>query len=158
MLFKKTELIFFSSIYSFFFYEKSISNAFLDHLEAWIFKIAPSGQTINYLRDTWMIFESNRSTSDKLNEVNNIHPSLQFMIERDNNYVFTISWLKLIKRYGTKLSSEWYTKPIDTGLTMNYNALALGVKVKDICFETSSIQRSASNQLYLKLSHAPFRN
>ena len=50
-----------------------------------------------------------------------------------------------------KLSSEWYTKPTDTGLTMNYNALALGVKVKDICFETSSIQRSASNQLYLKL-------
>ena len=46
MLFKKTELIFFSSIYSFFFYEKSISNAFLDHLEAWIFKIAPSGQTM----------------------------------------------------------------------------------------------------------------
>ena len=30
----------------------------------------------------------------------------------------------LIKRDGTKLSSEWYTKPTDTGLTINYNALA----------------------------------
>ena len=29
----------------------------------------------------------------------------------------------LIKRNGTKLSSEWYT-PTNTGLTMNYNTLA----------------------------------
>ena len=43
--FTKTELlnIFFWLL---FFYEKSISNAILDHLEAWIFKIAPLGQTM----------------------------------------------------------------------------------------------------------------
>ena len=44
---KKTELIIFLFLYHrFFFYEKSIFNAISDHLEAWIFKIAHSGQNM----------------------------------------------------------------------------------------------------------------
>ena len=61
--------------------------------------------------------------NDKLNEINNIHPSFQFTIEKKNN--MPLPFLDMLtKRNGKKLSSEWYTKPTDTGLTMNYNALA----------------------------------
>ena len=37
---------FFLLYHNFFFYEKSISNTILDHLEAWIFKIASSSQAL----------------------------------------------------------------------------------------------------------------
>ena len=38
--------IFFFFVNFFFYILKSISNAILNHLEAWIFKIIPSGQTM----------------------------------------------------------------------------------------------------------------
>ena len=64
-----------------------------------------------------------RNIDEKLNEINNIHPSLQFTIEREK--YSSISFLDmLINRSGTRLSSKWYTKPTDTGLTMNFHALA----------------------------------
>ncbi|XP_057302874.1 uncharacterized protein LOC130637039 [Hydractinia symbiolongicarpus] len=60
---------------------------------------------------------------EKLNEINNIHPSLKFTIERENNR--EIAFLDMsIKRTHGNLVSKWYTKPTDTGLTLNFHALA----------------------------------
>ena len=59
----------------------------------------------------------------KLQEINNLHSSLSFTIERENDS--SLPFLDMsIKRMEGKLSSIWYTKPTDTGLTMNYHALA----------------------------------
>ena len=59
----------------------------------------------------------------KLDEINNLHPTLKFTIERENNNQIPFLDM-LIKRDNVKLSSSWYTKTTDTGLTMNYHALA----------------------------------
>ena len=59
----------------------------------------------------------------KLNEINDFHPSLKFTIEREKDQSLPFLDMKLL-RSDKKLSSTWYTKPTDTGLTMNYHALA----------------------------------
>ncbi len=60
---------------------------------------------------------------DKLKEINNLHPSLQFTCERETNN--SIAFLDmLICRSEGKLTSTWHNKSTDTGLTMNYHALA----------------------------------
>ena len=60
----------------------------------------------------------------KLDEINKKHPNLNFTIEREKN--FAIPFLDmLVMREGDKLSSSWYKKPTDTGLVMNYHAVAI---------------------------------
>ena len=64
----------------------------------------------------------NNNVDQKLTEINCLHPSLQFTIERETNS--SIPFLDMrIKRINGTLESTWYTKPTDTGLTMNYHAL-----------------------------------
>ena len=66
---------------------------------------------------------SSDDIDDKLVEINNLHPSLKFTIEREVDS--SIPFLDMrITRSGDTLQSTWYTKPTDTGLTMNYHALA----------------------------------
>ena len=66
---------------------------------------------------------SSADIDDKLAEINNLHPSLKFTIEREVDS--SIPFLDMrITRSGDTLQSTWYTKPTDTGLTMNYHALA----------------------------------
>ena len=60
---------------------------------------------------------------EKLAEINNIHPSLTFTIERENQGCIPFLDMMICNREG-KLSSTWYCKPTDTGLIMNYHALA----------------------------------
>ena len=59
----------------------------------------------------------------KLAEINRIHPSLKFTIEREEGNSIPFLNMK-ISRMEEKLSSTWYTKSTDTGLTMNFHALA----------------------------------
>ena len=60
----------------------------------------------------------------KLAEINRYHPALKFTIEEENEH-YSLAFLDmLITRLGTLLSSTWYNKPTDTGLIMNYHALA----------------------------------
>ena len=59
----------------------------------------------------------------KLREINSYHPSLQFTIEEEEDGMLPVLDM-LIIRNGTSLSSTWYSKPTDTGLLMNYHALA----------------------------------
>ena len=60
---------------------------------------------------------------DKLHEINNYHPNLKFTIERENEASLPFLDMRII-RNGGRLTSSWYTKSTDTGLTMNFHALA----------------------------------
>ena len=60
---------------------------------------------------------------DKLREINRLHPNLKFTIEVEQNGRIPFLDLLLI-RLGRMLSSTWYCKPTDTGLVMNFHALA----------------------------------
>ena len=60
----------------------------------------------------------------KLAEINSYHHCLKFTIEEENEQ-FSLPFLDmLIYRLGRLLYSTWYNKPTDTGLVMNYHALA----------------------------------
>ena len=55
----------------------------------------------------------NFEVQQKLEEINNYHPSLKFTIERETEQ--TLPFLDmLILREGTSLSSLWYNKPTET--------------------------------------------
>ena len=87
----------------------------------------------------------NDRIDDKLKEINDIHPSLKFTVERENNTSIPFLDMK-IERTNRKLSSKWYTKPTDTGLTMNFHALApLRYKRSVVSGLVHRIHRSCSN-------------
>ena len=60
---------------------------------------------------------------EKLEEINDLHPSLRFTIERESDGSIPFLDMRIINEGGT-LSSTWYNKPTDTGLIMNFHALA----------------------------------
>ena len=61
--------------------------------------------------------------ADKLTQINNLHPNLTFTIERETNG--TIPFLDMqIRNIEGVLTSTWYSKPTDTGLILNFHALA----------------------------------
>ena len=60
---------------------------------------------------------------EKLHEINHYHPNLKFTIERETQN--SIPFLDMgIMRIGSSLTSTWYSKTTNTGLTMNYHGLA----------------------------------
>ena len=59
----------------------------------------------------------------KLTSINSLHPFLKFTIERQENGEIPFLDMKIINTEG-KLSSTWYSKPSNTGLMMNFHALA----------------------------------
>ena len=64
-----------------------------------------------------------RDIESILRAINELHPSLKFTIERENEGRLPFLDMLIIRMY-QKLSSTWYNKPTDTGLVMNYLALA----------------------------------
>lgn len=83
--------------------------------------------------------------NEKLRDINNLHPALKFTIERETNA--SIPFLDMeIKRSNRKLSSKWYTKPTDTGLTLNFHSLTpLKYKKSVVSGLVHRIHRSCSN-------------
>ena len=64
-----------------------------------------------------------REIETKLKEINSLHLQLRFTMEREKEG--SIPFLDmLILRENGRLSSTWYSKPTDTGLLMNFHALA----------------------------------
>ena len=57
-------------------------------------------------------------------DINDIHENLKFTIERENQQNQLPFLDTLITRKSNRFISTLYTKPTDTGLTMNYHALA----------------------------------
>ena len=60
---------------------------------------------------------------NKLIEINRLNPSLKFTVGRETDSSIPFLDMEIHRRNG-KLTSEWFTKPTDTGLTMNFHALA----------------------------------
>ena len=63
------------------------------------------------------------SVETKLTEINGLHPSLSFTIEKEVDHRIAFLEMEIANKDG-HLSSVWYTKPTDTGLAMNCYALA----------------------------------
>ena len=61
---------------------------------------------------------------EKLTEINTLHPNLKFTIEREVDKSIPFLDMKILHYPNGKLASTWYNKPTDTGLIMNYHALA----------------------------------
>ena len=58
---------------------------------------------------------------DHLKLMNNLHTSLKFTCEKEK--YGKLPFLDMaICNHGGKLSSYWYRKPTDTGLTLNFHA------------------------------------
>ena len=68
----------------------------------------------------------------KLNQINQLHPNLKFTMEEmtkddaKEDEVGRIPFLdmELIQKTDGAVESEWYTKPTDTGIIMNWYAIA----------------------------------
>ena len=61
--------------------------------------------------------------AQKLEQINKLHPALGFTIEREVDGQIAFLDMKISNVQGV-LSSTWYNKPTDTGLIMNFHALA----------------------------------
>ena len=75
-----------------------------------------------YMDDIIMSIKRAHITT-KLSEINNLHPMLKFTIEYEVNGELPFLDMKLLNENGS-LSSTWYRKATDTGLMLNYHALA----------------------------------
>jgi len=65
------------------------------------------------------------SGEEKLREINELHPNLKFTLECEKDQQLPVLDMKILHDHETgKLTSTWYNKPTDTGLIMNYHALA----------------------------------
>ena len=75
-----------------------------------------------YMDDTIRDTKRDRKQT-KLAELNNLHPSLKFtMEEEDDSGELAMLDVKVINDHG-QLHSTWYNKPTDTGLIMNYHCM-----------------------------------
>ncbi|XP_066915088.1 uncharacterized protein [Clytia hemisphaerica] len=102
----------------------------------WLSKFDPTikGEAMIYERyvDDILMDILRTSATTKLESINSLHVSLRFTEEREHNG--NIPFLDmLIQRNARKLSSTWYTKRTDTGLMMNFLALA-PVRYKKLLF------------------------
>ena len=60
---------------------------------------------------------------EKHEQINRIHKNLKFTVEEEQDC--KLSYLDMLMiRQGIRVSSTWYCKPTDTGLIMNFHALA----------------------------------
>ena len=76
-----------------------------------------------YMDDYLRNMKSSR-VDEKLHELNNLHPNLKFTIEREKNFSLPFLDMLILHDPDGRLSSTWYCKKTDTGLLMNFHALA----------------------------------
>ena len=75
-----------------------------------------------YMDDIIMVIKKSYIPT-KMEEVNGLHRNLSFTKEREEEG--TLPFLDMLMIHvGNKINSTWYTKDTDTGLMMNYHALA----------------------------------
>ena len=60
---------------------------------------------------------------ERLDIANKLHPNLKFTVERENNGKLSFLDMVIFNNNGS-LSSGWFRKDTDTGLTLNFNSLA----------------------------------
>ena len=75
-----------------------------------------------YMDDIFSSIQKHKD-EEKLEEINKLHKNLQFTKENEKNNKLVILDM-CVSNINGSLSSTWYTKPTDTGLVMNFHALA----------------------------------
>ena len=60
---------------------------------------------------------------ERLSMINELHDNLKFTYELENGGTIPFLDMLILNKSGS-LSSSWYRKPTDTGLTLNFHALA----------------------------------
>ena len=69
--------------------------------------------------------EKKEKIEQKLEEINSLHSNLKFTLECEKDGELPVLDMKILHDHTTgRLESTWYFKPTDTGLIMNYHALA----------------------------------
>ena len=103
-----------------------------------------------YMDDVITVCEK-ESIDSKLKEINQLHSMLQFTVEQEKDGCLPFLDM-LIHNKGGILSSEWYTKPTDTGLTLNFHSLApMKYKRSVVIGFVHRIYRSCSSWYYIHL-------
>ena len=93
-----------------------------------------------------------KEIESKLKNINEMHESLKFTCEREQNNSIPFLDMKII-RNGRNLSTTWYTKPTDTGLTMNFHAMApMKYKKSVVSSLTHRIHRACSTEKHFQES------
>ena len=102
-----------------------------------------------------------REAEAKLKEINSLHKNLKFTVEMEQQDQSSVSEaklpyldMKIIHDLNTgRLSSTWYSKPTDTGLIMNYHALAPKKYKRSVCQAsyTVSIERAVHGSIYMRV-------
>ena len=75
-----------------------------------------------YMDDIYTTIKKANSAA-KLNEINQLHENLKFTMETENEGRLPFLDLCFVHT-GNRVSTTWYTKPTDTGLILNYHAVA----------------------------------
>ena len=69
--------------------------------------------------------EKCKDVGKKLEEINSLHVNLKFTVEHEQKHQLPVLDMKILHDPKTgSLESTWYNKPTDTGLIMNFHALA----------------------------------
>ena len=75
-----------------------------------------------YMDDIIRTIQSDK-IDGKLNEINELHNNLKFTMELEKDGEIPFLDMLLMRR-NTRIESTWYCKPTDTGLVMNFHAVA----------------------------------
>ena len=103
-----------------------------------------AGLYSRYMDDVITVCDK-ESIDSKLKEINLLHSMLQFTIEHEKDGCLPFLDMVIHNKEGV-LSSEWYTKPTDTGLTLNFHSLApMKYKRSDVIGFVHRIYRSCSS-------------
>ena len=73
--------------------------------------------------DDIITFCENDHVNSKLSEINSLHPLLNFTVEKETDGALPFLDM-LLYNNGGSVSSSWYRKSTDTGLTLNFHSLA----------------------------------
>ena len=97
-----------------------LANGWLSSFEA-----AIKGDSPLYYRymDDIICVADKEEIDNRLDAVNNVHPSLAFTVEVEKQGKLPFLDMVIYNTEG-QLSSGWYRKPTDTGLTLNFHSLA----------------------------------
>ena len=98
-----------------------------------------------YMDDIIRDISSNK-LQEKLQEINSYHESLKFTQEEESDGILPFLDMSIRHNEDGTLSSTWYYKPSDTGLIMNFHALApMRYKRAVVCGFVHRIYRSCTS-------------
>ena len=95
-------------------------------------KVIKGNSTLYYrYMDDIITIENKNNIDDKLKHINSLHPFLKFTVEKENDGHLPFLDM-LLHNVNGNISSSWFRKSTDTGLTLNFHSLA-PLKYKKIC-------------------------